>query len=206
MNFDIFAVLLCVLIWTGVSTFLWLKKRKNLTQLLFLTIFYIYIVVVLDYTLFQLQSLILLKHFMPNLILNGQAAGKEINLIPLITLTAQDLKTSLLNILLLVPFGFGLPFVTVFRINKVVIVGALFSFMIEILQLITGLMAKITFRITDINDLIFNTVGVAIGYILFVGFMQLFRRIFHDRDVLRNPILRYVTERPQVEMNTPQVH
>jgi hypothetical protein len=37
--------------------------------------------------------------------LNGQTAGKSMNLIPLITLTPQDLKISLLNILLLIPFG-----------------------------------------------------------------------------------------------------
>src|SRR6185295_10357703 len=103
-------------------------------------------------------------------ILNGQTAGKTMNLIPLITLTPEDIKTSLLNILLLIPFGFGLPFITNFRMKKVIIIGALFSFSIELLQLITGLLAQITFRVADINDLIFNTIGVAIGYILFIQF------------------------------------
>ena len=60
------------------------------------------------------------------LILNGYAVGENINLIPLITLTAEDLKTSLLNILLLIPFGFGLPFITSLRMKKIVIMGALF--------------------------------------------------------------------------------
>src|SRR5205809_635668 len=101
---------------------------------------------------------------MPNLILNGQAAGESINLIPLIVLTRQDLKTSLLNIILMVPFGFGVPFITSFGMKKVVVFGALFSIVIEFLQLLTGFMAKITFRVADINDVIFNTVGVAIGY------------------------------------------
>ena len=141
----------------------------------FFTIFYAYIVEVLDYTLFQFQSLVLLKYFMPDLILNGQTAGKSINLIPLITLTPQDLKTSLLNILLLIPFGFGLPFVTNLRMKPIVVIGALFSIVIEFLQLITGLMAKITFRIADINDVIFNTLGVAVGYMLFVGSARIYR-------------------------------
>jgi glycopeptide antibiotics resistance protein len=135
---------------------------------------------------------------MPGLILNGQTVGKEINLMPLITLTAQDLKTSLLNILLLVPFGFGLPFITDFQMKKVVVIGALFSIAIESLQLITGFLAKITFRIADINDVIFNTVGVATGYILFVGFVRIYRHISQNWEISANPILRYIAERPQI--------
>ena len=166
---------------------------------IFLTIFYVYIVKVLDYTLFQFQSLVLLKHFMPGLILNGQTAGKSMNLIPLITLTPQDLNTSILNILLLIPFGFGLPFITNFRMKKIVVMGMLFSIIIEFLQLITGFMAKITFRIADINDVIFNTVGVAIGYILFVGFVRIYRNISHNWAISANPISRYIAERPQID-------
>jgi glycopeptide antibiotics resistance protein len=169
------------LIWIGIITFLRLKKSR--AYLIFFTIFYAYIVKVLDYTLFQFQSLVLLKHFMPDLILNGQPVGKEMNLIPLITLTPQDLKTSLLNILLLIPFGFGLPFITNYRMKKIVVIGALFSIVIEFMQLITGFMAKITFRIADINDVIFNTVGVAIGYILFVGFVRLYRHASHNWEI-----------------------
>jgi glycopeptide antibiotics resistance protein len=190
-------VVLFGLIWIGIVTFLRLKK--SLAYLIFFTIFYVYIVKVLDYTLFQFQSLVLLKHFMPDLILNGQAVGKVMNLIPLITLTPQDLKTSLLNILLLIPFGFGLPFITNFRMKKIVVTGALFSILIEFLQLITGFMAKITFRIADINDVIFNTVGVAIGYILFVGFVRIYRHISHNWEISANPILRYIAERPQID-------
>src|SRR2546423_2363825 len=179
-HFDFFTALLFGLIWIGIVAFLRLKKRKSLIYLIFFTIFYSYLFKVLDYTLFQFQSLVLLKHFMPDLILNGQTAGKNINLIPLITLTPEDLKTSLLNILLLIPFGFGLPFITNFRMKKIVVIGALFSIVIEFLQLTTGFMAKITFRVADINDVIFNTVGVAVGYILFVGFVRIYRHISHN--------------------------
>ena len=197
--FDLLTVLLFSLIWISMVSFLWLKKKKSLAYLIFLTIFYVYLVKVLDYTLFQFQSLLLLKYFMPDLILNGQTVGEDINLIPLITLTRQDLKTSLLNILLLIPFGFGLPFITNYRMKKIVVIGALFSIVIEFMQLITGLMAKITFRIADINDVIFNTVGVVIGYILFVGFVRIYRHISHNWEVSANPILRYIAERPQID-------
>ena len=198
MYFDLLTILLFGLIWIGIVTFLRLKKKKSLVYLIFFTIFYVYLFKVLDYTLFQFQSLLLLKHFMPDLILNGQTAGKNMNLIPLVTLTPQDLKTSLLNILLLVPFGFGLPFITDLRMKKIVVIGALFSIVIEFLQLVTGFIAKITFRIADINDVVFNTVGVAIGYIIFVGFVRIYRHISHDWEISANPILRYIAERPQI--------
>jgi glycopeptide antibiotics resistance protein len=136
---------------------------------------------------------------MPNLLLNGQTAGKEMNLIPLMTLAPQDLKTSLLNILLLIPFGFGLPFITNYRMKKIVVLGALFSIGIELLQLITGYMAKMTFRIADINDVIFNTLGVIIGYLLFMVFVRIYRRICRNGEMAANPILRYIAERPQMD-------
>jgi glycopeptide antibiotics resistance protein len=199
MYLELLTILLTGLIWIGIVTFLRLKKKKSLAYLIFFTIFYVYIVKVLDYTLFQFQSLVLLKQFMPGLILNGQTAGKSINLIPLITLTLQDTKTSILNILLLIPFGFGLPFITDFRMKRIVVIGALFSIGIECLQLITGFLAKITFRIADINDVIFNTLGVAIGYILFVGFVRIYRHISHNWEMAANPVLRYIAERPQID-------
>lgn len=197
--FDLLTVLLFGLIWTGIVTFLRLKKKKSLIYLIFFTLFYVYLFKVLDYTLFRFQSLLLLKYFTPDLILNGQAAGKNMNLIPLVTLTPQDLRTSFLNILLFVPLGFGLPFITNLRMKKIVVIGALFSIVIEFLQLVTGFMARITFRIADINDVIFNMVGVAIGYILFVGFVRIYRHISHNWEISANPILRYIAERAQID-------
>lgn len=196
--FDLLSILLFFLIGIGIVALLRLKKKQSFAYLVFFAIFYIYLFKVLDYTLFQFQSLLLLKQFMPNLILKGQAAGQDLNLIPLIALTLGDLKTSLLNILLLVPFGFGLPFITNFRMKETIVIGVLFSILIEFLQLITGTMAKITFRIADINDVIFNTMGVALGYILFLGFVSIYRSTSRNWETSTNPILRYIGERPQI--------
>jgi len=193
------AILLFGLIWFGVVAFLRFRKKKSLVYLLFFTIFYFYLYKALDYTLFQFQSLLLLKQFVPDLILNGQAAGRSMNLIPLITLTPQDLKTSLLNILLLIPFGLGLPFITDLCMKRIVVIGALFSVTLELLQLLSGLLAKITFRVADVNDVIFNTVGVAIGYILFVAFVRMYRHASRNWKIAANPILRHIAERPQID-------
>jgi glycopeptide antibiotics resistance protein len=49
-----------------------------------------------------------------------------------------------------------------------------------------------TFRIADINDVLFNTAGAAIGYMLFVGFVRLCRHTSDNWEMPANPILRYL--------------
>lgn len=175
-HFDLLLAFFFGLIWLGIVLHLRIKRRKSFEYLALLTIFYAYLYKVLDYTLFQFQSLLFLKHFAPNLMLKGSTAGESLNLIPLLTLTSADLKTSLLNILLFVPFGLGLPFVTRLRMKWVLIVGALVSVGIEVLQFLTGYLAGMTFRVADINDVLFNTVGVLIGYFLFLGITLILRK------------------------------
>ena len=74
----------------------------------------------------------------------------------------NDLRNSILNMLLFVPLGFFLPLLCrdCKGFRKVVIIGFLCSLGIELAQLFT-------YRITDINDLMNNTLGAALGYLLF---------------------------------------
>ena len=73
----------------------------------------------------------------------------------------SDYKNSLLNVLLFVPLGFFLPFFwKKFRsFGYTVLFGFCTSLFIELLQIFT-------FRATDVNDLITNTLGAALGYLL----------------------------------------
>lgn len=73
----------------------------------------------------------------------------------------DDLKNSLLNILLFVPLGMILPLVWEKHRNKkrTLLFGFGTSLFIELLQIFT-------FRATDINDLITNTLGTFVGFIL----------------------------------------
>lgn len=171
---DLSAILVACLIWFATVLFLRLKKKKDTAYLIAFTIFFAYVFKVLDLTLFEFQSLLLLKQFIPNLLLNGIEPEKTLNLLPLVTLTPEDAQTSLLNILMMVPFGFGLPFITKLRMKETILAGALFSVAIELLQFLTGHVAGITFRVADINDVIFNTLGAAIGYALFAAFTRSF--------------------------------
>lgn len=173
------------------------RRGSSWPHLLLVAIFGVYLYAVFDTTLLQFQSLLLLRLFEPNLIIRGIEAAQAINMVPLIGLSSGDMHTSLLNILMLVPFGFGLPFLTDLRFIGVVLAGALLSLAIECLQFVTGYLAGTTFRVADINDLIFNTLGAAIGYLLFAVFLRLCRWAMGTRDIA-NPLIAHIVQRPQV--------
>lgn len=75
-----------------------------------------------------------------------------------------DLKNTILNVFLFVPMGFLLPFLwkRYTGLTGTLLFGFRMSFAIELLQIFT-------YRATDINDLIANTLGTALGYCLFRG-------------------------------------
>lgn len=84
----------------------------------------------------------------------------EINLIPFLDLK-QDLRGYLLNIALFIPLGILLPLIwkEFHKIWKTLLFGFLLSLLIEISQIFN-------FRSSDINDLLMNTLGTLIGWVI----------------------------------------
>lgn len=82
----------------------------------------------------------------------------NLNPIPLLGMI-DDLKNSILNVLLFVPLGFLLPVLWKrYRARKAtVLFGFGMSLAIELLQILT-------FRATDVNDLITNVLGTFLGF------------------------------------------
>lgn len=85
----------------------------------------------------------------------------SITLMPFLPMIA-DFKNTILNIILFVPMGIMLPFMwkRYNTLKATAVFGVMMSLSIELLQLFT-------FRATDINDLIANTLGTLFGYFLF---------------------------------------
>ena len=83
----------------------------------------------------------------------------NLNVVPIIGMI-DDWKNSILNILLFVPLGAVLPVLWhKFKIQKnTVLFGFSVSFAIELLQ-------TLTYRATDVNDLITNTLGTYLGFL-----------------------------------------
>lgn len=85
----------------------------------------------------------------------------NLNLIPFEIFT-KELVLSLLNIAMFVPLGFFLPLLwkKYRRLKNTLLFGVGATVFIELAQLFT-------YRATDINDLITNTAGALLGYLLF---------------------------------------
>ena len=83
----------------------------------------------------------------------------NLNLLPFIGMI-DDWKNGILNILLFVPLGMMMPILwNSFRIQKnALLFGFGTSLAIELLQMLT-------FRATDVNDLITNTLGAYLGFL-----------------------------------------
>lgn len=93
-------------------------------------------------------------------------AEPNLNLIPFVGML-EDWKNGILNILLFVPLGVMLPLLwNSFRnTKKAILFGFTMSLAIELLQILT-------FRATDVNDLITNTLGAYIGYLASTAFQK----------------------------------
>lgn len=89
---------------------------------------------------------------------------QEINFIPILTI---DIPSFVLNVIMLIPFGVYLPVLNskVASAKKAAKYGFFLSLSIEILQLIIEVTLG-SGRIADINDIIANTLGAAVGFLI----------------------------------------
>ena len=97
----------------------------------------------------------------------------NLNLIPILGIAA-DLKNSLLNILLFIPLGIALPAMwNKYKTpKKTLCFGFGMSLAIELAQILT-------YRATDINDLITNTLGSLIGFLFAKALLHIFPAAKH---------------------------
>lgn len=93
----------------------------------------------------------------------------QINLVPFNTYSG-GIITHIANIIMFTPLGFLLPLIwKQFKsARKVAFTGLLFSLLIELSQLLN-------MRCSDIDDLIMNTAGAFLGWVLFNLFEKLFK-------------------------------
>ena len=160
----------------------WLYKRKMLTVKIsiVLVIFYYYLAVILSH----IVGVPTLKEFIRLSALGEPLFYPNVNLIPF----AEGLSLEfLLNIFCFIPLGFFCPMIskTYVKVKNTLLVGFCFSLAIEIIQLFT------LYRVTDINDIIANTFGTAVGCFCFKLIMKSKNKNFADdpRSVAGLPVL-----------------
>lgn len=102
----------------------------------------------------------------------------EINLIPF---RSEGILTYVLNIVMFMPLGFLLPLLwkQYEKIGRTVAAGALFSLCIEVGQLFNR-------RKKDIDDVIMNVIGTALGFAVWF----VFHKIFHLKQKAKDNLSR----------------
>ena len=158
--------LLCVLL-----PVIWWRKRK-LSYLLFFSLFWVYILVLV-------QAVII--PFVINTAVSPASFFPSINLIPFyfggcFNMPAQCIAGIVDNILLTIPFGFGINFLARVRLRNIFWLALGVGLGCEISQLCISMLFKSGFRAIDINDVILNAAGVWMGYALFRAFAWLYIR------------------------------
>ena len=158
------AELIFTLIWVIVRIVVWIRqKRTDWKREAVLLLMYINLAVIIRFV------------FFPKALVNGDVQPLvydpaavfpfRMNLIPLMHLldynNARDIVWNIAgNVTMFIPSGIVLPVVykKLNSFGKVVAAGTFISLCIEILQL------PFASRASDIDDLILNTLGVAVGY------------------------------------------
>jgi glycopeptide antibiotics resistance protein len=150
------------------------NRKKHLTwdQNLVYSLFFIYIIAVIDVTLLPLpmnRRLIADSLKFHNEELNNFIPFKSITAIinnPIgIDITLRQLGG---NILLAALFGFFIPRV-LNRLNniwKTLLIGFLFGLSIECCQKILSFIIGLSYRPFDVDDILLNLIGVVIGYVV----------------------------------------
>ena len=151
-------------VWLLCRIIVWIRQRRiNWKREAVLLLMYINLAVIIRFTFFPMSRV---NGSVQPLIYDASTAFPfRVNLIPFVNLFDYDCKRDLLsnvigNTVMFIPSGIVLPIIYRKLNNfwKVLAAGALISLCIEIIQL------PFSVRASDVDDLILNVLGVAIGY------------------------------------------
>lgn len=178
-----------------VLALIWYRTR-NLSYMMCCAIFGFYLINVASLTLFPMHMDVRFADswdvdlFLSNINLIPFNFGKTVELYPdLLRLAVQAL---LLNILLTVPFGFGLSFIRSIKRRQIWLIGLGVGLAIESVQLMLCLILRINYRQIDINDVLMNALGVWVGYGLFMGFARFYSWLIHKQAFRPRGALAYI--------------
>lgn len=147
----------------------WWRKR-SLSYLFFFMVFGLYLLAVAKQVIFP---------FYVHVIASDAAFFRlNFNLIPFkfgdCILIGLCLINIFGNIVLTIPFGFGICFLMQLKPKNAFWLALAVGLGFELCQLIISLIFQSNFRVIDINDVILNSTGVLLGYTLFRMFARLY--------------------------------
>ena len=106
----------------------------------------------------------------------------------------RELLFLIYNTILTLPFGFGINFLTSMSFKKIVRVSILLGLGLEVAQFLISLILRYPYRVIDINDSIFNSCGVLLGYGLFKLFARMYLLIIKPETSNKGELTHYLNE------------
>lgn len=199
--FNDFGVDIRPLAWLGLIVFLVIQWRRkhNRAYIFCLLVFGTYLLYALQVTFFPLQ----ISGGYAEAMRQNSSWMTDINLIPFYLpngyLENKDLFQFAWvqfgsNILLTMPFGFGVNFIGRFRRKDFLWLPFAVGFGIELSQLVMNFLLRYPYRVVDITDALLNAVGVLIGYGFFRLFSGLYNAIASKFRIHHNSLFAYVQE------------
>lgn len=172
--------------------FIFRKKYKNdKGKLFFIMLLYFYFVCLTNYTIFPIDFLMASEFsqsvsFWSNLNLIPIPFTDSLNIIPI---------HMALNIIMSMPFGILVCLLSEkeLTLKKSLTIGLFYGIIIELIQFSIGLSIKYLYRSIDINDVIFNTIGIIISYLIFKYLIaKIYLKLIEDLDIKSSIILTYI--------------
>jgi glycopeptide antibiotics resistance protein len=164
-------------------------QKRSFWYLLFFSMFWIYLLFVLGTIIFPIAPL-------PKIY--RDEFRLSINLIPFYFGACDPwdlcLRNIVGNILLTVPFGLGVSFITGLRWKDFIWLSPSVGLVFEGLQLMIALLFRSAFRVVDINDVILNTLGVWLGYLLFRMFGSFYLFVTKRFEIQDQSLSAYIYE------------
>ena len=151
IDFDGLTIIIGIVIYILICIFIHKKYKKEKIYYVFSTIMFCYFMCIAKLTLF------------PIVMIGLPANIKEsINIIPFHN---GINRTDILNLIMTIPLGIGIPFITkINNIKKILLLGLCFGLGIETIQYLETFLTKgFSHRIIDINDVIFNELCLGNG-------------------------------------------
>jgi glycopeptide antibiotics resistance protein len=181
------------------TVLLFVLRRRGIFYLLFFSIFWVYLLVLVSVTVFPIPlgmgGGFKFETIWAQIVSMFKFSG--LNLIPLYFGNCWDLPRACAigiyeNILMTVPFGFGINFIARLRKRDFIWLAFAVGLVIEATQFALDLLLGGVYRTVDVNDVLFNALGVWIGVGLFFGFARLFMAITERFEIRRTGLLAYI--------------
>jgi glycopeptide antibiotics resistance protein len=180
------------------------------------TIFWMYLLVLVSVTIFPIPLRVGDAGFRFDSVWEQVAHMQRfhgINLIPFYFDTCWDLPRPCAigiyqNILMTVPFGFGISFIARVKPRDLPWLAVGLGLAIEIAQFALDLAMGGSYRTVDVNDVLFNAMGVLLGYGMFRVFAWLYLTITNHFRIIPKGLPAYIydvaSQTQTVELTNPE--